>query len=105
MERENALKDEINQLRSERDNRSTEFMRQFERDREIYKQKLQDSEHRCKDIETRRQKLVFELEKERARWSMERDQIISKNSENLETIERLERRKETLLRENERLRA
>ena len=105
LERENALRDEITQVRFDRDSRSSEFMKQLEKDRETYKIKLQDAEQRVKEVETKRQKLMFELEKERARWNMEKDQLASKNAECVENIERLERRKETLLRENERLKA
>lgn len=35
---------------------------------------------------------------------MEKDQLASKNAEQMENVERLERRKDTLLRDNERLR-
>jgi hypothetical protein len=32
---------------------------------------------------------MFEYEKERAKWQLERDNLLSQKSENLETIEKL----------------
>ena len=47
---------------------------------------------------------MFEFEKERAKWQLERDNLMSQKSEMTETIERLSTRKDQLLRENEKLR-
>ena len=46
---------------------------------------------------------MFEFEKERAKWGLERDHLINQKQEVVEQVDRLERRKETLLRENEKL--
>lgn len=48
---------------------------------------------------------MFEYEKERAKWQLERDNLIGQKSEMYEQIERLQIRKDQLLRENEKLRA
>lgn len=47
--------------------------------------------------------MVFELEKERAKWAIEREQLCSIASEHIETIENLERQKESLMKDNEKL--
>jgi hypothetical protein len=48
---------------------------------------------------------MFEYEKERAKWQLERDNLLGQKAENLETIEKLQARKDQLLRENEKMRA
>lgn len=49
--------------------------------------------------------MLFEYEKERAKWQLERDNLVSQKSEMNEQIERLSLKKDQLLRENEKLRA
>ena len=48
--------------------------------------------------------MFLELEKERAKWQIERDHLLTAKNEALEMVEKLEKRKEFLLRENEKLR-
>jgi len=48
---------------------------------------------------------MFDIEKERARWQMEHDNIISQNREKDDIIANLERRKDMLFKENERLKS
>lgn len=47
---------------------------------------------------------MFDYEKDRAKWQLERDSLVNMKQEQGETIERLTVRKEQLLRENEKLR-
>ncbi len=47
--------------------------------------------------------MVFEIEKERAKWAIEREQLCSIAAEHIETIENLERQKESLIKDNEKL--
>jgi hypothetical protein len=47
--------------------------------------------------------MMFEVEKERAKWALEKDHLMSQKNEATENSERLEKRKEALTRENERL--
>ena len=46
---------------------------------------------------------MFEFEKERAKWQLERDNLISQRVEAQEQMERLQARKDQLVRENEKL--
>ena len=46
---------------------------------------------------------MFEQEKEKAKWILERDHIIGLRDELQETINKLEKKKDSLLRENEKL--
>ena len=77
----------------------------MDRDKEIYRQKLSEYEQKAKESESRRASLMFEYEKERAKWQLERDNLLGQKAENLETIEKLQSKKDQLLRENEKMRA
>jgi hypothetical protein len=47
--------------------------------------------------------MMFDIEKEKARWQMENDNILSQKRELEDIISNLERRKDLLFKENERL--
>jgi hypothetical protein len=47
--------------------------------------------------------MIFEIEKEKARWQMENDNIVVQKRELEDIINNLERRKDTLFKENERI--
>lgn len=49
--------------------------------------------------------MVFEIEKERARWQIQYDSIVSNKRELEDIIANLERRRDLLFKENERLKA
>ncbi len=80
-----------------------ENQKHVEKERETYKSKMGDIEVRCKELENKRSTMIFDFEKERAKFSLERDHLNTQKSEMQEQIDRLERRKEALLRENEKL--
>ncbi len=48
-----------------------------DKERENSKLKRSDLERRCKEAEQRRDALVFEFEKERAKWGLEKDHLIN----------------------------
>ncbi len=104
-ENEKRLLNDFEEIKTERDRRIQEYQRQMDKDKEQYRQKLSEYEQKAKESESRRASLMFEYEKERAKWQLERDNLLSQKSENLETIEKLQTRKDQLLRENEKMRA
>ena len=65
---------------------------------------MNEYEAKAKESESRRASLMFEYEKERAKWQLERDNLVSQKAEMYESIEKLQSRKDLLLRENEKLR-
>ena len=73
------------------------------KEKETFKNKIFDIEHKNKEIENRRSALLFNFEKERATWNMENEKLKTKNSELQERIEGVERRSNALLRDNEKL--
>jgi hypothetical protein len=63
----------------------------LERDREHLKQKFTEMEVKIKENERNKTSLLFEVEKEKAKWMMEREQLKNKASELNDTIDGLER--------------
>ena len=72
---------ELEELRNERNRRVTEYQQQIEKERESFKQRLYESEKKSKDAESKRANLLFTVEKERANWVLEEDQLRRKLSE------------------------
>lgn len=77
---------------------------QILRDKEGFKARLVDTEKKAKEAEQRRTQLLFSIEKERANWQLEEDHLRRKQAELEEFIQNLEKSKETLKKENLKLR-
>ena len=45
------------------------------------KQKIAELEARYKDIENKRNSLIFEFEKERAKWNLDKDHLVNIKNE------------------------
>lgn len=103
LENESRLQKDIDELKQERDKRIVDQQRALEKERENYKSRLNEVEQKCKDLENKRSSMIFEFEKERAKWGLERDHLANGKQEAQEQIERIQRKQETLLRENEKL--
>jgi hypothetical protein len=56
-----------------------------------------------KEVENKRSSLIFEFEKERAKWNLDRDHLTNLRNELQDSLDKLEKKKEILLRENEKL--
>lgn len=104
MDNEKRLNQELDAIKQERDAKILEYQKLLDVEREKLKQKIQEIENKYKESEGKRSALLFEHEKERAKWSLEKDHILNQRNDLQETIEKLEKKKETLLRENEKLR-
>lgn len=103
IENEKKLQEELDTLKSERDKKVLDYQKNLEKERDLFKQKILDSENKFKESEQKRSGMMFEVEKERAKWALEKDHLMSQKNEATENSERLEKRKEALTRENERL--
>jgi hypothetical protein len=64
---------------------------------------LNEAEARAKEAERLRSQNLFEGEKERARWQLERDTMSCKVKELEEQVDKLVMQKESLMKENTRL--
>jgi hypothetical protein len=77
MENEGRLIRETEELKAERDRRLVEGQRVLEKEREILKVKIQEVETKNKDLEIKRSTMLFDQEKERAKWNVEKDHIMA----------------------------
>jgi hypothetical protein len=66
----------------------------LEKEKESYRAKLGDYEQKTKEAENRRSTMMFENEKERVKWQLERDNLINQKNEMNEQIERLQVKKD-----------
>ena len=105
LENETKLLSDIEKIKKDRDRKIDEFHETSLVEKEQLKSKLIEYEKRAKDAEHMRSQQFLENEKERAKWNSERDYLISKQHEDQDMVDRLEKRKEALLRENEKLRS
>ena len=104
LQNEEKLNLELEDLKSERNRRVAEYQSQIDKERESFKQRLYESEKKARDAESKRANLLFTVEKERANWVLEEDQLKRKITELEESIASLEQSKESLKKEVERLR-
>jgi hypothetical protein len=64
-------------LKQERDRKLMDFQSQLDREKETFKAKMADVEKKYKESEQKKSSLVFEFEKEKAKWMLERDHLDS----------------------------
>ena len=81
LENEQRLQRDIDELKQERDRKIIDNQKVLEKERETQKQRLQEVEQKCKELENRRSTMIFEFEKERAKWQLERDNLMSQKVE------------------------
>lgn len=105
MESEKRWMGELEEVKAERDAKIAEYQKMLDGERDNLKNKLGEWETKFKESEAKRGALIFEHEKERAKWSTERDNISNQRNEVQEALERSERKREMLLRENEKLKS
>jgi hypothetical protein len=74
-ENEKRLLVEIEEHKNYQEKRQHELLKHQDREKELQKQKVSDYENKFKEAEGKRQNLMFELEREKTKWAMERDNI------------------------------
>ena len=104
-DREFILIAKIESLQEDRDKQLNEMSETLYSEKELLRGRIYDLEKRTRDAEHQRGSMFMDNEKERAKWNMERDRLLSQNYEVLDDLERINKHKDILLRENERLRS
>ena len=82
----------------------SELTLNYETEKANYKKRITEIEKNLRDAEGKKGALLLELEKEKAKWNIEKDNLVSKYSELNDKLTRVEKKNESLLRENEKLR-
>lgn len=103
LENEQRLIDELDQVKNDRDNKILEYQRMLDKERENYKQKHRDLEGKGTSVQAKQTELLLNFEKERAKWEHEKSYIMNQKEDATENSQRLEKKVEQLLRENEKL--
>lgn len=94
---------EIEEIKRERDIKIKEYQTIFDKERENLKRKIADLEERIREYDNNKSNLIFEHEKERAKWNIEKDHLLTEKNDFQDAVLRLEKKKDFLLRENEKL--
>lgn len=103
-EHKNKLEFDLEASKDQADFRIAEYKESFEKEKDKWKGKVHEGDVKNREGEARRTALIFEHEKERTRWNLEKEHLINQKNDVLESLDKLEKKKETYLRENERLR-
>ena len=80
-----------------------EHQEALQKERESFKGKIHNLEAKCREAESKRTTLMFDLEKEKAGYGLKQDHMQSQLNDAHESIKRFERKVETLTRDNARL--
>ena len=102
-EKEKLIQNEST-LKEEQDKKMSELTLNYENEKNKLKKRIAEIEKNLRDAEGKKGSLLLELEKEKAKWNIEKDNLTSKYSELNDKLIRLEKKNESLLRENEKLR-
>ena len=105
IEIQEKLKKDLEQAKREKENNLSENQFMAEKEKELLKMKIADLEQRFNDVEQKRNFILLEYEKEKARWGLENDHLHYTIAELQETLDRLQKKGENLLRDNEKIKA
>lgn len=100
-ERERLLKD-LDGTKAERDRKLDENRKQFEREKELLKQKAAEAQQKSKTTEARQTEILMTHETNRAKWEQEKSYIVQAKEDAIAEQKALQRKNENLLKEVER---
>ena len=100
---EKKLQEEIMVLRSQKDNLTLEFQKELEKEKDCFKSKIYKIENKCKKLENDKYQFMFEQEKNKTQWYIEKDRMMSELNDKLEVIDKLDKQKYQLIKENEKI--
>ena len=100
-EKDRLLKDH-DAIKQERDKKLDENRKQFEREKELLKQKATEAQQKSKATEARQTEILMTHETNRAKWEQEKSYIIQAKEDAIAEQRALQRKNENLLKEVER---
>lgn len=105
LENESKLTEELDQVKADRDAKILEYQKLLDKERENYKNKLRETEGKGTSVQAKQTELILNFEKERAKWEHEKSYILNQKEDAVDNAQRLEKKVENLLRENEKLKS
>ena len=103
LEREKTSQDAIMLLKYQKDQVALIAQRELEKERERLKTRIFETEVALKKTENEKNLLIFEQEKQKTKWLIEKDNLMFQKQEGNDMLQKLRRQKEHLTKENERL--
>ena len=97
------LKEENESVKASRDQKIEELRRQFDREKEILKQKNMELQSKSKNIDTKQTDLILQHETNRAKWDQEKSYLISAKEDAISELKSIQKRYENSVKEIERL--
>ncbi len=94
LENEKRMLSEIETLKAERDQKHLDFNKHLESEKELLKEKIATLENKYRESDTKRNALLFEIEKEKAKWNLDKDHLLQQKKELEEDRERLAKKAE-----------
>lgn len=104
LESDKVLQQEVAVLKAERDNMTVSFQVELEKHKDTIKKKFTEIEQRYKKCEAEKNHISYEQEKLKARWQIEKDNLITQHTDALEAIDKLQKQKDSLSKELEKVR-
>lgn len=103
MNNERKMTEDLLAARKEYEIKFTEMQKRLDEEKEKARNKVQKLEQMLKDSENKRNMMIFEHEKEKAKWNVENSQLLSQQNDYLDQLDMLTQKKEFLIRENDKL--
>ena len=97
------MKEEFENVKADRDRKLDEMRRQFEREKEVLKQKNNDLTQKNKAIESKQTELILSHETNRARWDQEKSSLVAAKEDAISELKNIQKRQENSRIEIERL--
>jgi phage shock protein A len=89
---EKKLLQEVEKYKSELGLKSAEYQSVIENLKESFKKKESALDEKIREAEKKRSTMIFEHEKERTKWNLEKDHLISQRNDLSESINKLEKK-------------
>jgi hypothetical protein len=102
LEEKDRLTKDLDQTKQERDRKLEDSRKQFEREKELLKQKATEAQQKSKATEARQTEILMSHETNRAKWEQEKSYIIQAKEDAIAEQRALQRKNENLLKEVER---
>ncbi|OMJ85342.1 hypothetical protein SteCoe_13378 [Stentor coeruleus] len=102
---EKKLMNDIEEIKTQKDKKIKDAMEMFKTEKKSFKGKIHEYQKKIKELDNSKGQMLLEFEKEKAKWALERDRLISEKDEDKDFIEGLEKKKDALIKENEKLRS
>ena len=102
-EERDRLKEDFEAVKADRDRKIDDMRRQFEREKEILKQKNTDLQQKSKNTDGKQTELILTHETNRAKWDQEKSYLISAKEDAISESKNIQKRYENSVKEIERL--